>query len=103
VLSEPEIEAWDWMGRERRRVSEFYYHLRLVGPWRNSTSLLHELIRRLKQRVALSRGLAPNPLVLLRTSPLRPSTRLTRISFIGDFQRLAGKKETSSFFTHRLP
>src|SRR5258707_12422401 len=87
--------------KERREVAEFY--LQLVGLERFMHANIHQLSGGRKQRVALARGLAPNPRVLLMDEPFASLDALTREQLYGDIQKIwAARKKTIVFVTHNV-
>lgn len=87
--------------KERREVAAFY--LRLVGLERFMHANIHELSGGMKQRVALTRALAPNPRVLLMDEPFAALDAMTREQLYGDLQRIwAERRKTILFVTHNV-
>jgi sulfonate transport system ATP-binding protein len=86
---------------ERREKAEYY--LELVGLKRFMHSNVHELSGGMKQRVALTRALAPNPSVLLMDEPFGALDALTREQLYGDIQRIWSQhRKTIVFVTHNV-
>jgi len=86
---------------ERRERAEYF--LELVGLKRFMHSNIHELYGGMKQRVALTRALAPNPSVLLMDEPFGALDALTREQLYGDIQRIWSQhRKTIVFVTHNV-
>jgi NitT/TauT family transport system ATP-binding protein len=84
---------------ERRETAEFY--LRLVGLEKFMHASIHELSGGMKQRAALARALAPNPIVLLMDEPFGSLDALTREQLYGDLQAIwEERRQTIVFVTH---
>ncbi len=89
----------DLPDKERKEIAAFY--LRLVGLEKFMRANIHELSGGMKQRAALARALAPNPLVLLMDEPFGSLDALTREQLYGDLQAIWEKnRRTIVFVTH---
>jgi NitT/TauT family transport system ATP-binding protein len=86
---------------ERREIAE--YHLRLVGLGKFHKAYVHELSGGMKQRVALARSLAPDPLVLLMDEPFGSLDALTREQLYSDVQSIwQSRQKTIVLVTHNV-
>jgi NitT/TauT family transport system ATP-binding protein len=84
-----------------REIAEFY--LRLVGLEKFMHVNIHELSGGMKQRAALARALAPNPVILLMDEPFGALDALTREQLYGDIQRIwQERRKTIVFVTHNV-
>ncbi len=78
-------------------------HLQLVGLEKFAAANVHELSGGMKQRVALARSLAPDPLVLLMDEPLAALDALTREQLYKDIQRIwQSRRKTILLVTHNV-
>jgi sulfonate transport system ATP-binding protein len=86
---------------ERQRIA--LDHLKLVGLEKFAHANVHELSGGMKQRVALARSLAPDPLVLLMDEPLAALDALTREQLYSDVQRIwHTRRKTIILVTHNV-
>jgi NitT/TauT family transport system ATP-binding protein len=92
----PELGA-----KERRDIADSY--LRRVGLEKFLHANIHELSGGMKQRAALARALAPNPLVLLMDEPFSSLDAMTREQLYGDLQAIwAERRCTILSVTHNV-
>jgi NitT/TauT family transport system ATP-binding protein len=84
---------------ERRRIATEY--IELVGLSQFSKSYMHQLSGGMKQRVAIARGLALNPRILLMDEPFGALDYRTREILQDEIQEIHEKtKKTILFVTH---
>ena len=87
--------------KDRHDVAKYY--LELVGLSRFERANIHELSGGMKQRVSLTRALAPNPRMLLMDEPFAALDALTREQLYGDLQRIwKARNKTIVFVTHNV-
>lgn len=92
----PELTA-----SERREIAMDY--LELVGLQKFAHAYVHELSGGMKSRLALVRGLAVNPKVLLMDEPFAALDALAREQIYEDIQRIWKQhKKTILFVTHNV-
>lgn len=89
---------------ERRRRYEIVRELlRMVGLLSFENSFIHELSGGMRQRVALARGLALNPSVLLMDEPFASLDAQTRSRLQDDLERIwIATRKTIVFVTHNV-
>ncbi len=84
---------------ERRRIAQEY--IQMVGLTRFAESYVHELSGGMKQRVAIARGLALNPRILLMDEPFGALDAKNRENLQRQIQEIyAQTKKTVIFVTH---
>ena len=87
-------------GERERRVRQF---IELVGLEGFDTKYPHELSGGMKQRVALARTLAANPVVMLMDEPFAAVDAQTRITLQEELNRIAiATRKTILFVTHNV-
>ena len=87
-------------GERERRVRQF---IELVGIEGFDTKYPHELSGGMKQRVALARTLAANPVVMLMDEPFAAVDAQTRITLQEELNRIAiATRKTILFITHNV-
>lgn len=91
-----------WLHKECVEIAMGY--LSLVGLQKFRHAFIHELSGGMKSRLALVRGLAVNPKVLLMDEPFSALDALTKEQLYEDIQLLWKKeKKTIVFITHNVP
>ena len=87
--------------KERLEVAKYYLYLVKMDKFAHAN--IHELSGGMRQRVALSRSLAPNPKILLMDEPFSALDAMTREQLYGDIQDIWHKRrKTIIFVTHNV-
>ncbi len=95
------LEAKGLKAKNRREIAEHY--LKMVHLTKFKDSYIHELSGGMKQRVAIARGLALQPKILLMDEPFAALDSQTRDMLHMELQEIwAATKQTILFVTHNV-